>query len=71
MNELQRIFGVTVRVLRTQTKLSQESLAKKVEVTRTQITNIEKGKTLPSFKTALRLSKELNIDLHSFSEFLQ
>jgi transcriptional regulator with XRE-family HTH domain len=43
-DRLYRLFGSRVRALREAKKVTQEELAKRVDLSRTSITNIEKGR---------------------------
>ena len=43
-DSLYRLFGDRVRKLREKRKVTQEELARRVELSRTSITNIEKGR---------------------------
>lgn len=47
-----------IKVYRAMNNLTQEELAKKVDVTRQTILAIEKGKYVPSLTLALKISKE-------------
>jgi putative transcriptional regulator len=52
-----------VKEIRLQRKLTQESLAGAVGVTRQTIIAIEKGKFGPSVRLALRLASELDVSV--------
>jgi len=43
-DSLYRLFGSRVRALREERNVTQEELAKRVDLSRTSITNIEKGR---------------------------
>lgn len=43
-DRLYRVFGSRVRALREEKNVTQEELAKRVDLSRTSITNIEKGR---------------------------
>ena len=43
-DRLYRLFGSRVRALREEKNVTQEELAKRVDLSRTSITNIEKGR---------------------------
>lgn len=47
-----------LKEMRENKKLSQESLAKKLKVSRQTIISIEKGKYMPSLELALKISSE-------------
>jgi len=54
----------SIHVLRAEKRISQEQLAKEIEVTRATISSIEKGKYNPSlelaFKIAMYFEKDIN-----------
>ncbi len=56
-------FGSKIRELRKMHMLSQKDLAAYLNVTPTQISDIENGKTAPSFQRAIMLAKFFNISL--------
>jgi len=58
-------FGEHLKSVRKEIGISQETLSRISNVTRTIISNIETGKIKnPHLKTILKLSKELNLELH-------
>jgi len=62
MDEFNRAFGRKLRAAR-EGKLSQGELAERVGLSRTSITNIEKGIQQPSLKLAVRLADEVGVPL--------
>ena len=67
-----KIIGLNVRIYRKQFKWTQEHLAERAGVSKQFISNIERGRTIPSLETVLSLCCALNIsteDLlhHSFA----
>ena len=54
-----------VQSFRNELRLTQEELAKSVNLTRQSIIAIEKGKFTPSIYTALRLARALNTDVEN------
>lgn len=56
-------FGVKIRELRKMRMLSQKDVAEYLNVTPTQISDIEKGKTAPSFQRAIMLASFFEISL--------
>lgn len=58
--ELHRTFGALLRERRERSGLSQETLAKLAEISRTSIVNIERGRQGVSLTTLYRLSSALN-----------
>ena len=61
MNQFYREFGRRLRAARLQARLSQASLAKAVDVGRTSITNIERGRQHVSLHMAFLLANALNV----------
>ncbi|MFG6329463.1 MAG: helix-turn-helix domain-containing protein [Lachnospiraceae bacterium] len=56
-------FGSKIRELRKMRMLSQKDLAAYLNVTPTQISDIENGKTAPSFQRAIMLANFFGISL--------
>lgn len=59
--DIAKQFGKNVRKYRIMLKLSQEELAHRAELHRTQITLIESGKRCPRLDTIYKLATALNI----------
>ena len=59
--DIAKQFGKNVRKYRIMRKLSQEELANRAELHRTQITLIESGKRCPRLDTIYKLATALNI----------
>jgi transcriptional regulator with XRE-family HTH domain len=59
--DIARQFGNNVRKYRNMRKLSQEELANRAELHRTQIALIESGKRCPRLDTIYKLATALNI----------
>ncbi|HWO57145.1 MAG TPA: helix-turn-helix transcriptional regulator [bacterium] len=55
--------GLLVRMLREAERLSQQTLAKRLGVSRTYLSQIERGARDPGFALLKKLSKELRIPL--------
>lgn len=68
MDEFNRAFGRKLREARNEAGLSQDDLAKLVDLSRTSITNIEKGNQQPSLKLAVRLAAEVNKSLGDLTD---
>lgn len=66
--ELGKKMGENLRRLRLKNKLSQGGLAKKLNVDRAYISNIENGRMNPTLSTLEKISKALGI---SSSELLK
>jgi len=56
-------FGENVRLLRARLHVTQEELAYRSDVHRTQMTLIESGRRLPRADTLLRLAAGLEVDM--------
>lgn len=56
----------SIKVERAKLGLTQEELAKKVEVSRQTINSIEKGRYIPSTELALKLSRVFNEPVNNF-----
>lgn len=62
MNEnVLKLFGLRVKSIRKQHKLSQEKFAERIGVDTGTISNIETGKYLPSFPTVWAIIVEFNV----------
>jgi transcriptional regulator with XRE-family HTH domain len=59
MDELYRLFGEAVHLSRRRAHMTQEDLANRVRLTRTSITNIEKGKQNVSIRMLYDLAAAL------------
>jgi len=68
MDEFSLAFGRKLRDARNRVGLSQGDLAARVELSRTSITNIEKGAQHPSLKLALKLAEEVGVPLSELTE---
>ena len=65
---LQQIFGETIKKIRLERKLSQETLAFEAGIDRTYISDIEKGKRNISIQVVYKLALALQI---SFSDLIK
>jgi transcriptional regulator with XRE-family HTH domain len=59
-------IGENIRIARENKKISQEKLAFKLELDRTYISMMERGKRMPSVMTLYALAKELKVDIREF-----
>lgn len=50
-------FGIQLKTLREKLSLSQEMLARLLEVSFATVNRLEKGKTLPSYNTMKKIEK--------------
>ena len=62
MSEVTACFGANLKTLRSAAGLSQEELADRAAVHRTQISKFERAETSPSLETFLRLAGALSAD---------
>lgn len=58
---LYRVIGLRVRSIRTAKGITQEALAKQVKLTRTSLTNIEKGRQKVLLHTAVEIAHALGV----------
>ena len=61
--DINEVFGKKVMEKRLSLKLSQETLANMVDIDRTYLPDIEKGKRYVSLKIADIIAKALNVSL--------
>jgi len=67
-SKLQKLFGKTVRKLRTDRGMSQEELAFESGLTRNYISILELGQQSPSLDTLYALAKALDMSVTSLIE---
>jgi transcriptional regulator with XRE-family HTH domain len=58
-------IGTKIRRERIKKGLSQRHLAKQIGISNTYLSDIEVGRTLPSIRTLLKISKELETDINT------
>jgi putative transcriptional regulator len=58
-----------IKELREKRGITQEALAKKVDVTRQTILFLEKGKYNPSLRLAYKIARQLNIKIEDIFSF--
>lgn len=61
-DHIYRVFGSRLREAREQADVTQEELARRVDLSRTSITNIEKGRQRILLHQVLNLAGALNVD---------
>ncbi len=61
-DRIYRVFGSRLRELREQASVTQEELARRVDLSRTSITNIEKGRQRILLHQFVDLAEALNVD---------
>jgi transcriptional regulator with XRE-family HTH domain len=61
-DDLYRVFGSRVRALREERKVTQDELAKRVDLSRTSITNIEKGRQRVLLHQMVEIAQALEAD---------
>ncbi len=64
-----RVMETRIKVLREELGLTQEALAKKVDVTRQTILFMEKGKYNPSLRLAYKVAKVLGKPIEEVFSF--
>ncbi|MFA5696406.1 MAG: helix-turn-helix transcriptional regulator [Bacilli bacterium] len=63
MASLNERFGIRIRKLRTQKKMSQLELAQKAQLDLTTINEIENGNREPMLRTIWRIANALSVDI--------
>ncbi|WP_293695634.1 helix-turn-helix transcriptional regulator [uncultured Phascolarctobacterium sp.] len=58
-----KLIGNNIRQMRTKLQVSQQSLAKAINISQTHMSNLGNGKTGVSLAIAIRISKHLNSSL--------
>lgn len=66
--DIKKNIGIKIRVLRKQKGLSQAKLAELIERSTEAVSNLERGESLPSIDTLIRLSDKLDVPTHYFFE---
>lgn len=62
-------IGKRIRQYRTEAKLSQKELGKRLGISQQQIAQYETGKRIPKLETIDKIAKALNIDPYSIYSF--
>ncbi len=68
--QVQKIFGQVLYELRMARNLKQAELAEKCQMDETYISDLERGKYMPSLFTVLKLSKGLEMSLEELASKL-
>jgi len=66
VDELKRRLGLTVQAARRRGGLTQEALAALIERTPESVSNIERGRQLPTIETLVDLGRVLKVPLSDF-----
>jgi transcriptional regulator with XRE-family HTH domain len=69
MTPLRKRFGRRLKQLRLYKEITQEELAEMIGVTNEFISNIERGKSAPSFETIDKLAEALNVSVMDMFNF--
>lgn len=67
--EVQRKFGKRLAELRDQTKFTQETFAEALDVDRTYVSYLERGKRNPSLYMLWKIAKALKVDFPELFKF--
>jgi transcriptional regulator with XRE-family HTH domain len=67
--EFIKAFGINLKKLRTENKVSQEELANSSDIPISQIGRIERGEINTTISTAYAISKALEIDIKELFNF--
>ena len=70
VDELKRRLGLTVQAARRRGGLTQEALAALIERTPESVSNIERGRQLPTIETLVDLGRALKVPLSDFLDGL-
>lgn len=62
MEEARKLFGNRIRSLRTRLVLTQDQLAKRIDMSPQYLSNIERGRENPTFDTLVKLAQALEIE---------
>ena len=62
-------LGKTLKKIRLEQNITQETLAEKVNIHPTYVGKLESGKNNVSIKLLFKISRALNTDLHKIFEF--
>ena len=69
MTTLKHLVGKRVRKIRRNLDITQEQLAEAVGITSESISNIERGKTAPSFETLEKIAEVLQVQVKELFDF--
>lgn len=64
-----KLLGERIRALRNKNKLSQQDLAKKIQITPKYLQFIENGSRTPSLDTVYRIAEVLEIEVKDLFNF--
>lgn len=70
-NDLAKIIGKRVKAVRTQRGMTQQEVADALGRTFEGISNLERGKTAPNFKTLLAISEVLDLPMREFFDDIE
>ncbi len=62
MHRLEQVFGLNVRRLRTERRLTQEALADAIGLAVTYVGQLERGRRNPTLKVVERFAEVLGVD---------
>lgn len=65
----QKLFGLRIKEVRMNRKLSQEKLAEKADLNTKYMSRIETGAQFPSFAVIKKLANVLKVEVKDFFEF--
>ncbi|MEM4988340.1 helix-turn-helix transcriptional regulator [Collimonas sp. H4R21] len=69
MQDVRRLVGERVQILRKRKGLSQEELAGRIGIETNSLSRLERGAHYPSLETLDRIRVELGVDLANFFDF--
>jgi transcriptional regulator with XRE-family HTH domain len=69
MQDVRRLIGERVQILRKRKELSQEELAGRVGIDTNSLSRLERGAHYPSLETLDKIRAELGVNLANFFDF--
>jgi len=69
--EIEQVFGLVLKEVRTQKKISQNELANLAELDRTYISLLERGLRQPTIETVFKLAEALGLKASSLIQKIE
>ena len=70
LDNIKKEIGLKIRTFRREKKLTQEQFSELVNIEQASLSNIENGKTYPTFSTVCNLIEKANIEPNYLFDFL-
>jgi transcriptional regulator with XRE-family HTH domain len=71
MRSLPTAFGDAVRALRAERKISQEAFAARAHISRTYMSEVERGVTTVSLDTIAKIAKALDLSMSTLMQHVE